>query len=118
MTAKKVPVPTLLALALAAVLAACGMADRDQTAGQRYHCPMHTTYISDEPGDCPICGMALVPIKDDQAPAVSSPKPAADGDKIAQVEPGRFYCPMGAEHVQDGPGNCPKCGMPLVQKQE
>ncbi len=25
-----------------------------------YHCPMHPTYISDKPGDCPICGMKLV----------------------------------------------------------
>ena len=25
-----------------------------------YHCPMHPTYISDKPGNCPICGMKLV----------------------------------------------------------
>lgn len=25
-----------------------------------YHCPMHPTYVSDRPGDCPICGMRLV----------------------------------------------------------
>jgi membrane fusion protein, copper/silver efflux system len=29
---------------------------------QRYHCPMHPTYTSDKPGECPICGMTLVPI--------------------------------------------------------
>ena len=29
----------------------------------KYHCPMHPTYISDRPGDCPICGMRLVPIE-------------------------------------------------------
>jgi Cu(I)/Ag(I) efflux system membrane fusion protein len=29
----------------------------------RYHCPMHPTYVSDKPGDCPICGMKLVPIE-------------------------------------------------------
>jgi Cu(I)/Ag(I) efflux system membrane fusion protein len=28
-----------------------------------YHCPMHPTYISDKPGDCPICGMRLVPME-------------------------------------------------------
>jgi hypothetical protein len=25
-----------------------------------YHCPMHPTYVSDKPGECPICGMKLV----------------------------------------------------------
>jgi Cu(I)/Ag(I) efflux system membrane fusion protein len=25
-----------------------------------YHCPMHPSYVSDRPGDCPICGMKLV----------------------------------------------------------
>ena len=29
----------------------------------KYHCPMHPTYVSDKPGDCPICGMRLVPIE-------------------------------------------------------
>ena len=28
----------------------------------QYHCPMHPTYISNQPGECPICGMTLVPI--------------------------------------------------------
>jgi Cu(I)/Ag(I) efflux system membrane fusion protein len=29
-------------------------------AKTRYTCPMHPTIVSDHPGDCPICGMALV----------------------------------------------------------
>ena len=29
----------------------------------RYQCPMHHTFTSDKPGDCPICGMRLAPIK-------------------------------------------------------
>jgi hypothetical protein len=32
-------------------------------ATARYHCPMHPSYVSDKPGDCPICGMKLVPIQ-------------------------------------------------------
>lgn len=28
-----------------------------------YHCPMHPNYTSDKPGDCPICGMKLVPVE-------------------------------------------------------
>ncbi|MBN2338298.1 MAG: efflux RND transporter periplasmic adaptor subunit [Acidobacteria bacterium] len=34
------------------------------TGEARYHCPMHPTYTSDHPGDCSICGMKLVPIRD------------------------------------------------------
>jgi P-type Cu+ transporter len=31
-------------------------------AGAKYTCPMHPDIVRDAPGDCPICGMALVPI--------------------------------------------------------
>jgi len=37
-----------------------------------FHCPMHPKYISDKPGDCPICGMRLVPIDADSPTAPSS----------------------------------------------
>jgi Cu+-exporting ATPase len=30
--------------------------------GAQYTCPMHPEIVRDGPGDCPICGMALVPI--------------------------------------------------------
>jgi Cu+-exporting ATPase len=30
--------------------------------GGRYTCPMHPEILRDAPGDCPICGMALVPV--------------------------------------------------------
>jgi Cu(I)/Ag(I) efflux system membrane fusion protein len=31
-----------------------------------YYCPMHPTYTSDRPGQCPICGMTLVPMKPEE----------------------------------------------------
>ena len=31
-------------------------------AGAQYTCPMHPEILKDAPGDCPICGMALVPV--------------------------------------------------------
>ncbi len=37
------------------------------SAGQRqlYTCSMHPYYVSDRPGECPICGMTLVPVKEE-----------------------------------------------------
>lgn len=125
-------------VAVGMALAGCRPADSPlgaQSAGKpKYHCPMHPTYVSDRPGDCPICGMRLVLIKQDR-PSVQAghePRPlnpalsptsggegrdqADKADAIAQVKPGQFYCPMGAEHVQATPGECPKCGMDLVEK--
>ncbi len=32
------------------------------TARTQYTCPMHPEIVRDEPGSCPICGMALEPI--------------------------------------------------------
>ena len=34
-------------------------------ADAKFHCPMHPTYTSARPGECPICGMALEPIPTD-----------------------------------------------------
>ena len=116
MTAKQLFLSPLIALALLFMFAGCKKSDSSQPGGQRYHCPMHPTFIKDRPGDCGICGMKLVPIKEDK-PSAKAAVPAED-DKIAQVKNGQFYCPMGAEHVQDQPGKCPKCGMNLVEKKE
>ena len=35
--------------------------NHQHTAATMYHCPMHPFYTSDRPGNCPICGMRLVP---------------------------------------------------------
>jgi RND family efflux transporter MFP subunit len=40
-------------------LASCGGGPKEAVP---YHCPMHPTYTADGPGECPICGMDLVPI--------------------------------------------------------
>ena len=29
---------------------------------ERYRCPMHPTVVQDHPGECPICGMQLMPV--------------------------------------------------------
>jgi Cu(I)/Ag(I) efflux system membrane fusion protein len=44
-------------------VAGCGKSNSKAGAAAKYFCPMHPTYTSDRPGDCPICNMKLVPIK-------------------------------------------------------
>jgi multidrug efflux pump subunit AcrA (membrane-fusion protein) len=48
-----------------------------------YHCPMHPSYTSDKPGDCPICGMKLVPIKKE-----GTAKRARGAGNVAEARPG------------------------------
>ena len=52
----------LLALLVIAGLSLTACGAGEHAVVQKYHCPMHPTYISDKPGDCPICGMRLVPM--------------------------------------------------------
>ncbi|MDZ7262792.1 MAG: efflux RND transporter periplasmic adaptor subunit [candidate division KSB1 bacterium] len=40
------------------------VAEKEQEGKTLYHCPMHPSYISDKPGNCPICGMKLVPMEE------------------------------------------------------
>ena len=69
-------------------------------ANAKYFCPMCPGAESDQPGDCPKCGMAL-----EWNPAWVAPA----GKAI-------YTCPMHPEIEQDHPGDCPKCGMPLEPK--
>ena len=55
--------------------------------GRSYHCPMHPSYVSDKPGNCPICGMELVPMRA-RARAPAHPSwPAAPGRALAGAAP-------------------------------
>ena len=60
----------------------------------KYFCPMCPGIESDQPGDCPKCGMTL------------ERNPAWVAKTI-------YTCPMHPEIEQDRPGDCPKCGMAL-----
>ena len=64
-----------------------------------FYCPMHCegekTY--DEPGDCPVCGMALV-----------------EEVNLSHAATTQYTCPMHPEVIREEPGSCPICGMDLV----
>ena len=60
----------------------------------QYHCPMHPHYVSDKPGDCPICGMKLVPTESpapDAAVAHADERPqrAVAGRALVNLSPAR-----------------------------
>jgi P-type Cu+ transporter len=87
-------------------------------SGSVYTCPMHPEVRQDHPGQCPKCGMSLVPeggqaaasghVHDSHHHGASHMPPSAhavDGDI--------YTCPMHPQIRQVGPGHCPICGMTL-----
>lgn len=81
--------------------------------------PMHPQIQRDEPGDCPICGMELVPmdVSEVETPpaSVNSVSQEVVSHPIDTNGDGTiFTCSMHPQIKQDEPGNCPICGMELV----
>jgi Cu2+-exporting ATPase len=89
----------------------------DEQTGGSYYCPMHCEgdKVYDKPGNCPVCGMHLVKKDSKEIKEEASKQPvhkSSDGNKD------KYYCPMHCEgdKVYDGAGNCPVCGMHLVNE--
>jgi multidrug efflux pump subunit AcrA (membrane-fusion protein) len=83
-----------------AFLAGCMHKGADTAAATKYQCPMHPQIIRDKPGECPICGMKLVPIDQNRtpAPATTATKLAAGAHKVL------FYrSPMNAAETSPVP---------------
>jgi len=68
---------------------------------RQYTCGMHPFIIENQPGDCPICGMKLTPLKTAAAPA--------GGDRAVKY----WVAPMDPSYISDKPGKSPM-GMDLV----
>ena len=93
---------TAAILALALVLAACSKqpseparsAAGDTTAehalkhtNPKYRCPMHPDVVRDEPGTCPICGMALVKVEPAAAAAATAAGAGTSGTAEVRISP-------------------------------
>jgi len=74
--------------------------------GQLWTCGMHPQVIQEEPGTCPICGMALTPLQD---PVASSPAKKPEGERKIK----HWVAPMDPTYISDKPGKSPM-GMDLV----
>ncbi|WP_417613409.1 copper-transporting P-type ATPase [Parasphingorhabdus sp.] len=89
-----------------------------------YICPMHPEVRQDEPGDCPKCGMHLVPDDGQQSGTHTECRAShdqkehqpSDGsyDQVPEGFIGTVYtCPMHPQVRQTKMGSCPICGMGL-----
>jgi len=74
-------------------------------AAQQYTCGMHPMVIVDEPGDCPICGMDLIPLEEGGGDSAS----VDTGDRKIKY----WVAPMDPTYIRDEPGKSPM-GMDLV----
>lgn len=78
---------------------------------QLYQCPMHSEVIESEPGQCPICGMTLVPLPASATdPELPIPAQGAGERRILY-----WYAPMDPTYIRNEPGVSPM-GMKLVPK--
>jgi Cu(I)/Ag(I) efflux system membrane fusion protein len=93
--------------AVASISNATNASSSTSPGGVKYICPMpeHVSIEYDHPGNCPICGMTLVPVSQAML------KNLQPGGKILY-----YTCPMpeDSEVRSDKPGKCPKCGMTLI----
>ncbi len=86
--------------------------------GQLWTCGMHLQVIQDEPGQCPICGMNLVPLAG--GPLAGGPLAGGplQGDGHEEhnhaAEAELWTCPMHPDVLEPQAGQCPICGMDLV----
>jgi len=87
-----------------------------------YTCPMHAEIVRDEPGVCPLCGMALeaakaaTPAKGESGHCCDTPSSATHRQPTTgnrQPLGTTYTCPMHPEIIRDKPGTCPICGMAL-----
>ena len=97
----------------------------------QYYCPMKCEgdKIYNEPGNCPVCNMHLVPVKEQNkenhghSPAKENHQHVHD-HKLHKTKPegksgGKYYCPMRCkgDKTYDKPGDCPVCGMHLKKEE-
>jgi biotin carboxyl carrier protein len=80
-----------------------------QAADVKYTCGMHPMVITDEPGNCPICGMELTPLK--TGTGAGSDQPA--GERKIKY----WQAPMDPTYIRDEPGKSPM-GMDLIPVHE
>jgi heavy metal translocating P-type ATPase len=112
----------------------------DPKVARTFYCPMKCEgeKVYDQPGNCPVCNMHLVPVNG-QAKDAAGGHQATDTHHMDEKHEhakheehqhdhagksqagggGKYYCPMRCEgdKVYDEPGDCPVCGMHLKKEE-
>jgi hypothetical protein len=103
----KILLTLFLLLIPAMILVSCGKkgtgkgaVQSSQKAVKKYTCPMHPSYVAEKPGECPVCGMNLVPVEEE--PQVSSP--AQTPAPAAKKKKTMYRSTMNPDEVSDKPG--------------
>lgn len=78
-----------------------------EAEGQLWTCGMHPEVILEEPGQCPKCGMNLVPLKKNNQPSAQAEK--TEGERKVKY----WQAPMNPTEIYDKPGKS-KMGMDLI----
>ncbi len=98
----------ILLLGFGFLLIGCGSDEHDQNDDIAYWtCPMHPEIKEDEQTPCPLCGMDLTPVREDN-------DDEHDHEHNDEGEVEYWTCPMHPEIQEDEFGSCPICGMDLV----
>ncbi len=79
-----------------------------QRSSAKYHCPMHPAVVSDKSGDCPICGMRLVPINEPVREQAAQVAATSQPNKRTM-----YRSTMNPNEVSDKPGK-DSMGMEMV----
>jgi len=116
MNFKKSKLFSFLAIALlSGLLISCGSDDHDSAKNeenQLWTCGMHPEVILDEPGQCPKCGMNLVPLKVQKTAAEQSAQ-TEEMSSGAERKVKYWQAPMNPSEIYDKPGKS-SMGMDLV----
>ncbi len=121
MKTKKLKISFIIAVCALALLAVAGILPLRQAAQARqapathkqYTCSMHPFIIKDKPGDCPICGMKLTPVKSANAGARAAAPVAKNETANGKRKIKYWVAPMDPTYIRSGPGKSPM-GMDLV----
>jgi Heavy metal binding domain len=65
----------------AAPYGAASEQEQEHEKMQKYTCLMHPEVITDHPGNCPKCGMKLVPVKESKRPTLNVQRPTSNSEQ-------------------------------------